>query len=124
MQHSSPDLHSSPDNTAQWRAAVEERFSDIEARLSGTGGPEPSIKEMLEQLGEGREADSKSISALVKAVGESPDAATGQDGSGMRRQLAALVEAGKKPTIASYMAAIGTALLAIHQILKTVGILH
>lgn len=123
----SPSLHeitSNPDTSAAWRAMIEGRMTDLEERLSGSGGTEPSIKTRLEDLQDGRGADSKILGALLTAVGESPDAATGREGSGMRRQLAALVEAGKRPTIASYLAAGGTALLTLYQILKSYGILH
>lgn len=124
---SSPNLESNrpgADTSAAWRAMIEGRMTDLEERLSGSGGPEPSIKNRLEELQDGRAADSRSLATLLAAVGESPDAATGRDGSGMRKQLAALVEAGKKPTIASYVAAIGTGLLALYQVLKGFGVLH
>lgn len=122
-QPSQPNI--SPSTPETMRVAIDAlqgRMAAVEERLSGAGGPEPSIKEQLTELTRGREADSRVLGVIVAAVGESPDAATGREGSGMRKQLASLVEGAKKPTIASYFAAFGTAALAIYQILKGFGV--
>lgn len=99
-------------------AELAARVAVLEARPSEA---EQTTKEKLDEFQRQQAADSKAIAGLVAAVGEAPDDSTGREGSGMRKQLAMLIVASKRPTLAAYLAAFFTAVTMVYQFAKGVG---
>lgn len=115
-----------------------DRLDDLESRLDTRDSGEHQLAEEVDKL----RGDIRSLSAAVKdlsdmakalvesqkklteVIGESPDPATGADGSGMKKQLTDLVTKSKAPTIATYVTSAGMGAYAIYQGAKALGLIH
>lgn len=116
----SQDHHRARMNTEQFTILKQEILTELRSSMPN----EETIAASIEEVRRKQESDGRMLVELKNAVGESPDAATGVTGSGMRKQLALLVDASRKPTLYSAIAAIFAALAMVYQMLKGFGVLH
>lgn len=104
-------------NTGQWKA-LNQRMLAMEERQSAS---DQLLKDKLDEFSRQQAADSRALADISARIGEPPDDSTGREGSGMRKQIAMLIVASRRPTIAAYFAAVFTAIPMVYQLAKAVG---